>query len=386
MSNTLLIKNCRHYQQPKTPGSDIAIQAGQIKKIGSLPADPGDTGILDAGGRLVAPGFIDIHIQGAGGGDVLDGSREALQKMSQTLARFGVTGFLATTVIDPEQKNRHLQVVRDNWQTDLGGAAILGVHLEGPFINPQKRGGINPRAVQHPDQERLHALLDVTGPSLKMMTLAPELDQALPMIEMLQKNKVIPAFGHSLASYAEAKKGFAAGINHVTHIFNAMPPLHHREPGPLLAIFESETLSAQIISDGAHLHPRIVNYLYQQLGPERCICITDGIQAMGLPDGEYVYNGKKYRAEDGVARYLDGTLIGTAVGVNEIARRFQKFTGCALATAIDTITTNPARLLGLSARKGSVSQGKDADLVLLNADGSVWATIVTGKVVYQQEN
>ncbi len=386
MSNTWLIKNCRHYQQPRSPGFDLEIHEGKIRNIGSLPPDKSSAEILDAEGRLIAPGFIDIHIQGAGGADVLDGNREALQKMSQTLARFGVTGFLATTVIDPEQKNRHLQVIRDNWQTDLGGAAILGVHLEGPFINPEKRGGINPRAVQHPDKDRLRALFDVTGPSLKMMTLAPELDQALPMIEMLQKNKVIPAFGHSLASYAEAKKGFAAGINHVTHIFNAMPPLHHREPGPLLAIFESETVSAQIISDGAHLHPRIVNYLYQQLGPERCICITDGIQAMGLPDGEYVYNGKKYRAEDGVARYPDGTLIGTAVGVNEIAGRFRQYTGCSLATAIDTITLNPARLLGLADKKGALREGMDADLVLLNADGSIWTTIVAGKVVYQQAN
>ena len=377
----LLLRNCKRYDSGELV--DIAVVGGKISRIGRIDDPQNFDRIVDAGGKIVAPGFIDVHIQGAGGADVLDGTPEALQTMSQTLARLGVTGFLATTVMKPETKNHHLSILAENWQSDLGGAHILGLHLEGPFINPVKKGGISPTAIYASSPAAFREVLEITQDSLKMMTIAPELDGNLAIIGQLCARDVVPAFAHSNASYEQAQKGFEAGIRHVTHIFNAMPPLHHREPGPLMAILESDSITVQIISDGVHLHPRIVNFLYRNLGPRRCVCITDGIQAMGLPEGRFIYNGRAYESKDGAARYDDGTLIGSAISVAEAACRFRRFTNCSLKEAIETVTLNPARVLGIDHCKGSLEAGKDADLVVMDEEFGVSRTIIGGKIVHE---
>ncbi|MBN2602035.1 MAG: N-acetylglucosamine-6-phosphate deacetylase [Candidatus Marinimicrobia bacterium] len=380
-NRTLILKNCRLYNHLNEALVHIVIENGRIRSIGSEPED-NSSECIDVAGKIVAPGFIDVHIQGAGGCDVLDALVDSLKTMSKTLARFGVTGFLATTVMDPVQENNHLKILANHWKDDLGGARILGLHLEGPFINPEKRGGIARSAIYPPTKERLGKILDLTGNSLKMMTIAPELEGSGYIIDQLIQFGCIPSFGHSAANYQQAKEAFNNGIEHVTHIFNAMPPLHHREPGPLLAILESETVSVQIISDGVHLHPGIVRYLNHVIGIDRCVCITDGIQAIGLPEGKYRYNNRDYFSKNGAARYEDGTLIGTALALNEIGARFQKFTNCNLEEAVDSISLNPARLLGLDDRKGYIQAGKDADLVVMNSDFNVDLTIVSGEAVY----
>ncbi|MFH1214441.1 MAG: amidohydrolase family protein, partial [Candidatus Neomarinimicrobiota bacterium] len=282
MSSKLLIKNCHFYDNPAEDNlTDLLIVDGQIARICQTINDC-DAPVVDAVGRVLAPGFIDIHIQGAGGADVMD-SAEALTVISRTLARFGITGFLATTIVKPEIDNRHLAVIAQNVGKDLGGARILGIHLEGPFINPHKRGGIASSALCPPSFQMLNQILEMTNETLRMMTIAPELPGNHEIIQQLTKIGIVASFGHSAANYRETKDGLAAGISHVTHIFNAMPALHHREPGPVAAIFESETITAQIISDGIHLHPAIINLLWKNLGKNRCICISDGIQAIGLP-------------------------------------------------------------------------------------------------------
>jgi N-acetylglucosamine-6-phosphate deacetylase len=180
------------------------------------------------------------------------------------------------------------------------------------------------------------------------------------------------------------RAGFDAGISHVTHIFNAMPPLHHRFPGPLAAIFERSGITAQIISDGHHLHPAIVRFLHATLGGERCVCITDGMAGIGLPEGRYLYNGREYESLAGAARYLDGTLIGSTMSLLNIAFHFQTFTGCTRMAAIDSVTKIPARVLGLEHRKGTIERGADADLVLIDADNDPYCTIINGKEVYRR--
>jgi N-acetylglucosamine-6-phosphate deacetylase len=385
--NSLLLKNCLLYNsENRGKLNDVLIENGIIKKISpannSLHADQ----TIDADGLILVPGFIDVHIQGAGGADVLDGTRDALRAMSAALAMSGTTGFLATTVVKPVNRNHHLKVIAENTGKDLGGAEILGIHLEGPFINPLKKGGLDPNSIYSYSLEALNEILDAADNKLSMMTIAPELSGNLGLIRRLKELGIIASFGHSDATYEETLSGFKAGINHVTHIFNAMPSLNHRMPGPLLAIFENETPSAQIISDGVHLHPGIVNLIYKNISTERCICITDGIQAIGMPEGRYFYNGKEYESKDGSARYLDGTLIGTAVGLNKIAARFKSFTGCSLKEAVDTVTKNPAILLGIYNCKGSVEIGKDADLVLMNDKFDVKTTLVKGKIVFENSN
>ncbi len=383
---SLLIKDCRLYDADRTaPLCAVLIRDGVIDEIGPVDAPVRAERVLDAGGRTLAPGFIDVHIQGAGGADVLDATPEALETIARTCARFGVTGFLATTVYKPGQENRHLRVAAECMGRDLGGATLLGTHLEGPFISPRKRGMIRPECLAEPSPSVLKEIRGLTDASLKMMTIAPELPGSLELIPALQGRDVIAALGHTNATYDEAARGFDAGIRHVTHLFNAMPSLHHRVPGPLAAVFERGDVTAQVITDGVHIHPAMVRLAFTALGASRFIPITDGMQAMGLADGTYSYNGIEYEAKDGTARYADGTLIGTALGLNRMLARFVRFTGCSVATAIDTASQNPSDLLGLGAKKGAVRVGYEADLILIDEDFTVDATMVGGQIVYERQ-
>ena len=385
MTERLLITNCRLFDQADSRRTtSVLIEDGIIGRVGQIDSAAQCDNILDAKGRTIAPGFIDVHIQGAGGADILDATPEALKTISQTCARFGTTSFLATTVFTPDQENKHLAVAGDYVGRDLAGANLLGIHLEGPFISAQKKGMILPECISAPSLQLLEKIQDVTNGRLRMMTIAPELPGSTPIIERLVSSGVVASLGHSNATYEQTLAGFDAGISHVTHLFNAMPPLHHRSPGPLIAIFQAESVTAQLICDGVHIHPSVLKLAFGLLGPQRVIPITDGMQAIGLPDGKYFYNGIEYEARDGTARYKDGTLIGTALGLSQLLQRLITFTGCPPDVAIKTVTENPARLLGIEKRKGFIAPGKDADVILLDRDYSVNTTIVGGKVVYRQ--
>jgi N-acetylglucosamine-6-phosphate deacetylase len=382
MINPLLITNCVHYKN--TDGNaviEILIEDGRIVDIAPTGSHRADN-ILNAQGRTIAPGLIDVHIQGAGGSDVLDNTPEALTQISKTLARFGTTSFLGTSVVRPTTGNAHLELMRESVDKDLGGARLLGIHLEGPYINLKKKGGLDPGSIYSEDSGSLDEILRHTGSALKMMTIAPELPGNHRLIKELIDANVIPSFGHSEATYEEAKQAFDLGVPHATHLFNAMLPLNHRMPGPIAAIFESKHVSAQIIADGHHLHPAAVALAFRNLGRDRSICITDGVQGIGLPAGRYFYNGREYDTSSGAARYLDGTLIGAAIGLSRMVVNFSAFTGSSLAEAIDTASLNPARLLGMEKELGSIEPGKLADLILLNDDLSVYATLVRGEVVF----
>jgi N-acetylglucosamine-6-phosphate deacetylase len=379
---SLLITNCRPYDAAEhAPLYSVLVREGTIETVGR--ADRADR-VLDAGGRIVAPGLIDVHIQGAGGADVLDATPEALATISRTCARFGVTSFLATTVYKPGQENRHLRVAAECVGRDLGGAHLLGTHLEGPFISPHKRGMIQPDCLASPSKAVLDDIYALLGDTLKMMTVAPELPGSAEVVRALVDNGAVASFGHSKATYDETIRGFEMGITHVTHLFNAMASLHHRDPGPLAAIFERPDITCQVITDGVHIHPAVLRLAFHALGPKRFLTITDGMQALGLPDGHYVYNSLQYESQNGTARYKDGTLIGTALGLSQLLARLTRFTPCSPPVAIKTVTENAAQVLGLAQAKGSIAPGQDADLVIFEKDLSVHATIVAGRVVYQQ--
>ena len=385
MSQQLLITNCRLFDAPLNgQTTSVLIENGVIAQIGQIESGTNCDDTLDAQGRILAPGFIDVHIQGAGGADILDATPEALKAISQTCARFGTTGFLATTVFKPDQNNQHLALASEYVNKDLGGANLLGIHLEGPFISLEKKGMILPECICPPSEQIIDEIQDITKGHLSMMTIAPELPGSLGIIQSLVDSGIIASFGHSNATYEQTLDGFDAGISHVTHLFNAMPSIHHRNPGPLMAIFETENVTAQVITDGVHIHPSVLNFAYDKLGPDRTIPITDGMQAIGLGDGMFVYNGVEYESKAGAARYKDGTLIGTALGLSQMLEKFIAFTNCPLETAIRMVTHNTARLLGLENKKGSISVGKDADLILLDDNLSVHMTIVAGKIVFRK--
>jgi N-acetylglucosamine-6-phosphate deacetylase len=376
--NKILIKNCSLYEHPGKI-TNVYLESGKIKEISDRIIHT-DALEINAEEKILCPGLIDVHIQGAGGADILDGTPEALRTISETLAKTGTTSFLATTVVKPDTGNKHLLSANSFVNKDLPGAAMLGYHLEGPFININKKGGLDPSSIYSPSPDALRDILQITNGNLKMMTIAPELPGCTEIIQELKRNNVIPAFAHSEADYDQTIKGFDAGISHVTHIFNAMIPLKHRDPGPITAIFETPGITAQIISDGHHLHPAIVKLIYKNIGPDRCVCITDGVQGLGLPEGNYFYNGREYTAKEGAARYLDGTLIGSVTSLAQIAVKFMKFTGCSLAEAINTASFNPAKVLGLEHCKGKIESGYDADLVLLDKNYNVTTTIVNGRI------
>jgi N-acetylglucosamine-6-phosphate deacetylase len=383
--NPLLIDDCRLLDaDSNTSPASLLIENGKIARIEKPGVLPDVKSKIQAEGRILCPGFIDVHIQGAGGADILDSTEQALRTIAQTNARFGTTAYLATTVFKPGQPNHHLAVAAEHVGRDLGGAALLGIHLEGPFISPKKRGMIQPDCICLPDLDALKTIYDLCSGHLRMMTIAPELPECTPVIQSLVQQHCIASLGHTSSSYEQTLQGFQAGIDHVTHLFNAMPSLHHRQPSPLAAIFENQAITVQVIPDGVHIHPSVLRMAFNALGPERFIAITDGMQALGLPDGMHEYNGIPYESSNGAARYKDGTLIGTALGLDGLIKRLMRFTDCPLATAVKTVTENPARLLGLAHRKGAIQIGLDADLVLLNDDLSVHHTLVGGKTVFSQ--
>lgn len=382
MSKKLLIKNCMLFDAKDKTTTSILIEDGLISRIGAPALDAGSDNVLDAAGSIVAPGFIDVHIQGAGGADTLDGTREALETIARTCARFGTTGFVATTVFSTAQSNEHLAVAAKYTGQNLGGANLLGIHLEGPFISPERTGMIQSDCVTEPSTEVLNEILDLTAGKLTIMTLAPELGGCLPIIRRLADSGIVASFGHSTATYEQTLTGFDAGISHITHLFNAMPSIHHRAPGPLVAIFRTESVTTQIICDGVHVHPSVLDLVFNALGPARVVPITDGMRPLGLPDGLYSYKGIPFESKKGACRYKDGTLFGSAVPLSEMLSRLIKFTKCPLDVAVRTVTENPAKVLGIDDKKGSIAPGKDADLVLLDPDISVLATIVAGNVVY----
>jgi N-acetylglucosamine-6-phosphate deacetylase len=217
-----------------------------------------------------------------------------------------------------------------------------------------------------------------------MMTIAPELPDCTQIIKRLLDSNVIASFGHSDATYEQTLDSFNTGISHVTHLFNAMPSIHHRAPGPLVAFFQTKHITVQLITDGVHIHPAVLKLAFETIGPDRIITITDGMQALGLGDGKFIYNGIEYESKNGTARYKDGTLIGTALGLSQLLQKLIDFTDCPLDVAIKTVTQNPAEILGLEDKKGTIALEKDADLVLLEADHSVHTTIVAGKIVFQK--
>lgn len=362
-------------------GPGILIDRGKIKKVfrkGPRKIPP-QAEILDARGKIVSPGFIDVHLQGAGGFDFLDAAPEAIEKISQALAGFGTTSYLATTVFK-NGKNAHIESIVKGCR----GAECLGIHLEGPFVNKGKKGMIRENGIRGCSLSYLDKILNACAGQLKMMTIAPELKGATRIIRRLRKQKIIASFGHSNASCEETIKGISAGIDHATHLFNAMKSIHHRDPGPLPALLMDDRVCVQLISDGVHVHPEIIKLVLRLKGIKNICLITDSMSSMGLPDGKYVYDGWNYESKNGACRYKDGTLIGTALPLNKMIRRMMGFTGISLQDALGMVTINPAKALGIQDRKGSIEEGKDADLVIMDEGLNIEMTIVGGEIVYRK--
>ncbi len=381
----LVIRNIRLLDRAEAT-VDVFIEDGKISRIADPGPDAPGATLLDGTGKFLLPGLVDLHIQGAGGADCLRGTPEAFAQISRTLAAFGTTGWLATTVYEINSENRHLKEAARAYARDLGGARVLGIHLEGPFINPVKKGMISPDCITEVNEKILDEIFDLCGPALKMMTIAPELPGALKVIEKLAARGVVASFGHSDADYTQTKKGIAAGITHVTHLFNAMRSMGHRSPGPIPALIQEDRVTVQFIPDGAHIDPPMAWLVGRLLSPDRLCLITDGLESLGRGDGDFVYKGRKVASRKGVVRYLDGTLVGTGVGLSELTGRFARFSGWTLEQAVRAASMTPLKVLGLAPSSGPLIQpGAPADLVIAEFEGPVLriqASLVQGRIAY----
>ena len=383
MSERLLVQHGGIVTPAGVVEADLLVENSAIARIGRIPRKGAQgAACVDAAGRLVLPGLVDLHVQGAGGSDLLSDDVDDVRRVRRNLAAFGTTSFLATTAVDVTVEDQpHIRHILREAAAPSRGARLLGIHLEGPFVCLEKRGMIEERFIFAPSIDRNRWVKGVCGGQLRIMTIAPELPGALEIIADLAGSGIIAAMGHTNATYEEAMRGIDAGITHVTHIGNAMRSLHHREPGAFGAVLMTEGLTAQIITDGIHLHPQVVSWIIRLKGPKDCAIISDGIGAMGMPAGTYSYGRLAYTIEGGAARYLDGTLIGTALTQLQLVRRAVGITRLPLHEVVAMASLVPARVLGLDGRLGSLEEGKEADFLICDRDLGVEAVFIGGERV-----
>ena len=355
---------------------DLLIAEGRIARLGrGLTAEE----VLDARGLYVAPGFIDLQVNGGAGHDFMEADAKAINEIIDFHVAHGTTGLLATLISAPiAQLREAMGQIRK-----AEHPALLGVHLEGPFISPAQRGAHAPGHILAPSRERFDELVRGYEDLVRIVTFAPELPGADALLARIVELRMIPALGHSNATYEEACAAVAHGVRFFTHLFNGMRGFHHREPGAVGAGLLTEVMVG-LIADKVHVHPAAMRLVYRLKGPERICLVTDAIGAAGLPDGGYRLGRQRVSVQEGIARLADGSgvLAGSTLTMDRAVRNFLEATGCSLSEAVQAVSLNPARLLGLAECKGSLVEGKDADLVLFDADFNVHYTIIGGEVVY----
>lgn len=379
----VLIRNVRLISEDELETGSILVRNGRIESVnyGDDFMATADAEI-DGNGQILIPGMIDVHIHGAEGFDMMDGTLRSVEAVSRVCAATGCTSFLATSV--SSSLDELLQMISSVSQV-IGrepGAQIAGIHIEGPYLNVKRKGMQNERYLRHPDLDEMEQILQQSGSLIRMVTLAPELEGGFDMIEFLKDRGIIVSIAHSDATYEEAKHAFRCGASHVTHCFNGMRPIHHRDPGLILAAFEESHVSVQAIVDDVHLHPAIVRLIYREKGADNMVLITDALQAMGMGDGMYIFGGHEVRVTQGIATLADGTLASSTVTMNEALAKTVR-SGIPLKDAVTMATQTPARVLGLI-NKGRIAPGADADLVLINENFEVLWTTIKGKMVYRR--
>lgn len=362
---------------------EMLLENGRILQISSEPINGFIGNQLDGEGCLALPGFIDIHIHGAEGFDFMDGQEDAFSKIAQSLPKEGTTSFLATTLTQSEADiMKSIKAGNSFMKANEINAEMLGFHMEGPFIN-QEQAGAQPIAfIQNPIFELAEKWFGKSLNSLKIVTLAPELDDQHAMTSRLYEKNVIVSAGHTNATFFDIKKAMDHGLSHLTHFGNAMSGLHHREIGVVGAGLLLDQLFCEVIADGIHTSKDMLQLMVKTIGAERIILITDSMRAKGLSDGDYTLAGQVVNVLDGKATLRDGTLAGSVLKMDAALRYMFELTSCSVQDLINMTSANAAKRLGVFDRKGSIEVGKDADIVLLDNDLHVHTTICRGKVSY----
>lgn len=341
---------------------------------------------IDIEGRYLAPGFIDIHTHGGTGITFGEGNIGAgLAKYSKWVASSGVTGFLTSiTGPTPKELADKVRAIVGEFKKGLPGAHGLGIHLEGPFMNIEKKGAQNPDWIRTPSLDETEMYLDAGEGWIKQVTIAPELPGAHKIAARFAEAGVVVAIGHSTADYESAVEAMESHWTLITHTFNAQTGLHHRKPGVVGAVLSSDQVTAELIADTIHVHPGAMKVLVRCLGSDRIVLVTDAMEAAGLPDGTYNLLGKEVIVQDGKATQEDGTIASSTALLNQCVKNMKYAVGMSLTDSIKMASTNPARVIGEEKVRGSITPGKQADLTVVDNDLDIYMTIVNGEIVYSQ--
>ncbi|GAB7388967.1 N-acetylglucosamine-6-phosphate deacetylase [Bacillaceae bacterium] len=364
----------------------VVVRGGKIVAVGETAG--AHTGrVIRFEGKILVPGFIDVHIHGGGGGDWMDQSHAAFRKILSTHSCYGTTGLLATTITTPLDRLKEcVSEIVSLMETQTTGPRILGIHLEGPYINPLWKGAHRADWIQTPRLADMEMLLDHSRGTLKWITLAPEGgEESEEILRYLSSRGVVCAVGHSDATYEEVCRCLNHGLSHVTHLYNAMRPYHHREPGIIGAALTRDELTLELIADGIHVSFPALQVAVKAKDWRKILLITDAIRATGMPDGEYELGGQAVTVKDGVARLQDGTLAGSTLTMNRAVFMMMKLAGLPFERAIQMASAIPAQKLGVDDRKGWIKEGYDADLLIVDESLHVYLTMVAGETVYRDK-
>ena len=388
-ANKLLIKNIQIYAENEMIETGyIKIAEDKIVEMGSvheLKEDGRFGEIIIPKGYKIIPGLIDVHIHGVDGADTMDGTTEALDTMAKALPKEGTTSFLATTITQDKEAIEKALVNVSRYCSMVGKAEVLGLHLEGPFINRKMAGAQPVNHIINPEIALFKKWQKLSRDSIRIVTLAPELPGALELIKYLIEQGIVASIGHSDATYEDVTSAIRVGATQVTHLFNQMRGLHHREPGVVGAALLHQELRAELIVDGIHVDPEIVKLAYRQKDTKGLILITDSMRAKCLKNGSYDLGGQEVQVSGGKAILKDGTLAGSILKLSNAVKNIMEYADCTLADAVEMASVNPAKQLNLFDCKGSIEIGKDADLVILDDKDDVFMTFCRGKLAFKKE-
>ncbi len=371
-----------------TSGTVVVDDNGIIAEVSPLRTSPARADDLDASGLWVLPGFVDVHVHGGGGADFMHGTTDAVRQIARTHTRFGTTGLLATTLTaSREATDRAIAAAREVQETEPGDgeARVLGVHLEGPYICPARRGAQPESFVRLPDIEELAHWIGLGGGAVRRITLAPEMPGAEAVIKAAVAAGITVSVGHTDADAVQIGQAIDWGATAATHVFNAMRGLSHRAPGAAGACLARREVVCEVIADGVHLHPLIVRLIVAAKGPDGAVLITDAIEGAAMPDGVYHLGGQAVTVQNGTAAFADGTLAGSVLTMNGAFANILAFAGVSVTHAARLSSANAARQLGLGGTLGEIAVGQAADLVALHPDtGAVEWTLVGGQVAWRR--
>jgi len=367
------------------PGS-LSIEGEKIAGVFG-PSDEGganeDQQTVDYGDAYIAPGLVDLHLHGALGKDVMDCEEESLRRIAVHQSLSGVTGFLGSTMsASLDEICEALRTIKKAAQQRFP-SEILGAHVEGPFLNIERKGAQDPNHIKEITEAEVDRLIKAVHGLKVIISLAPEMGNNMAYISQLKKNGFIVAIGHSDATYKLALESFKKGISHATHLFNAMRGFDHREPGVVGAVLDSKGVSAELIADGIHVHPAALRLAVAGKGPEKICLVTDSLKAAGIGDGVFQWGGREIEVKGPRATLKDtGVLAGSVLTLNRAVKNMIDWTGVSVSQAMNMASLNPARVLGLERRIGSIRAGKYANLAILDRDFNVLETIIRGEFVH----